>query len=137
MPSAEAGSGSPADPHGFGAPFERLGTSARRSSRGACVIAGALLGEGETVEALVAGRVYAHDGAVVLTTHRLLLLNDREFKPEMVEIPLDSNLSVEGWQDDRMASLTFSSGGFTITVDSIRDRDIAQGMARAVRMRTS
>lgn len=135
MPTAEAPSGSDADPHGFEAALARVGPMARRNARAAVVVAAALLAPDEQVDAVVLGRVYGHSGVVVLTDRRLLVVNDRAWKPDLAELDVAVPLEVAGWQDDRAASLTFTVGDFSLVVDTIRDRDSARELAGKVRDR--
>jgi hypothetical protein len=100
------------------------------------VVAGAVLPDGETVEAVVAGRVEGHGSVLVLTDRSLVLVDDREWKPLVETIPISSQLEVQGWQDDRTASLTLVAGGRTLVLDQIADRELAVEMAGRIRYRT-
>jgi hypothetical protein len=100
-------------------------------------VIGALLETGETVDVLVQGRFGGEDGAAVATDRRVLLVNDREWKPEVVSIRYAPGLVVKGWQDDRSAALMFEAEGVTATIDQISDREFAQRMAVVVRGRVS
>ena len=65
----------------------------------------------------------------VLTDRRILLVNEHEWVPFVRTIPLTRNLLVQGWQDDRTASLIFVVAGQSITISSIADRPLAQDLA--------
>jgi hypothetical protein len=125
------------DPNGLGLAFGRLSSGARKTSKVAVVVAGALIGEGETVEAVVAGRLDGHGSVLVLTDRSLLLVDDREWRPFAELIPVGPQLEVQGWQDDRTASLTFVFAGRTLVLDQIPDRDVAVEMAGRIRQRAA
>jgi hypothetical protein len=135
MPVAADPSGSDADPHNFAEVLGRIGLMNRRGSKASVAVVAALLAEGEIVENLLIGRVYAHPGVAVLTNVRLLLANEREYKPDLVELAVAPPLTVSGMQDERSASLTFTAGDFAVVIDSIRDRELAQQMASVIRQR--
>jgi hypothetical protein len=135
MPVAADPSGSDSDPHGFAEALGRIGIMSRRGSKPSVAVVAAILNDGETVHELVIGRVYAHPGIAVLTNQRLLLANEREYKPDLVEIAVAPPLTVSGMQDDRAASLVFGAGDFSVVIDSIRDKELAQQMASTVRQR--
>ncbi len=97
----------------------------------------ALLHEGEHVDALVQGRYQNHAGVAVLTNERVLLVNDHEWRPDVREIDIVADLVVQGWQDDRTASLVFVTGGQSITIEMITDRPLAQEMAHLIRGRVA
>lgn len=127
----------PPDPHRLGAAVSRLGNGARKSGKASLLIAGALLDEGENVECAVAGRFEGEPAAAVLTDRRLVLVNERAWSPSVVILPLDSNLAVQGWQDDRTASLTFLTSGQQLVFEQIADRPLAVEVAGRIRARTS
>ena len=99
------------------------------------MVAGALLDEGETVEAVVGGKFEGHGAVVVLTDRTLRLVDDREWRPVAEQIPVGPQLEVQGWQDDRSASLTFVFDGRSLVLDQIPDRELAVEMAGRVRYR--
>ncbi len=97
----------------------------------------ALLADGEQVEALVQG-VYQNQIAVgALTNARVLLVNEHEWVPQVRSIPLAAGLVVQGWQDDRTASLIFIVDGQSITISSIADRPLAQDLAHRMRAKVA
>jgi hypothetical protein len=128
-------SGSP-DPNGLGTAYGRLGSAARKTTKVAAVVAGAVIEDGATVEAVVGGRFEGNGAVVVLTDRSLLLVDEREWKPTVERLPLDASLQVQGWQDDRTASLTFVFAGRTLVLDQIPDRELAVEMAGRIRYRT-
>lgn len=124
------------DPNQLGAAIARSGNSTRKATKVAVAIAGALLAEGEVVEAVVGGKLEGNAAVVVLTDRGLLLVDDRQWKPFTERLTVDPGLQVAGWQDDRTASLTFVVGGRQLVVDQIGDRPLAVEMAQRIRYRT-
>ena len=127
--------GSP-DPNGLGMAFGRLDAASRKTAKVAIVVAGVLLDEGEMVEAVVAGRVEGNGAVLVLTDRSLVLVDDRQWKPFAEVIQLGPGLEVQGWQDDRTASLTLVFGGRSLVLDQIAAREQAVEMAGRIRYRT-
>jgi len=101
----------------------------------ALAVAGAVLSEGEVVEALVAGKFEGNPAALVLTDRALFLVDDRQWKPTTERFELEGDLQVHGWQDDRTASLTLAVAGRQLVVDQITDRPLAVEMAQRIRYR--
>lgn len=99
------------------------------------VVAGAVLEDGETVEAVVGGKLDGNGAVLVLTDRNLLLVDDRPWKPVTERLALDSDLQVQGWQDERTASLTLLVSGRHLVVDRIPDRPLAIEMAQRIRYR--
>jgi hypothetical protein len=123
------------DPFGLTLAVARLSTGARRSARVALGVLSAVLDDDEQVESLVTGQMLDRAAVAVVTPRRLLVVNDREWKPDVVSLPIDSSLTVQGWQDDRTATLVFESGGTQTIVDRITDRPLAHEMAGVLRSR--
>jgi hypothetical protein len=135
-PPPPPGPAGAADPNGLGLAFARLGAGTRKSAKAAALVAGALLGEGETVEAVVGGRFEGHGAVLVLTDRSLWLVDEREWRPFAEQISVDPQLEVQGWQDDRTASLTLVFQGRSLVLDQIADREQAVEMAGRIRYRT-
>lgn len=93
--------------------------------------------EGETIEALVVGRFRGEDGACVVTGNRVILANDREWKPDVHSIAIEAGLAVQGWQDDKSASLVFQHSGPAATIDQIGEREMAQKLAVVLRAKVA
>jgi hypothetical protein len=127
----------PSDPHRIGQQVGALGMFSRRSGKAAILVIASQLDEDELVEVLVSGRFRGEDGVAVVTQRRLILANDREWKPDVVEVALSPGLSVQGWQDDKTASLVFQRQGLAVTIDQIGEREMAQRMAAVVRARVA
>jgi hypothetical protein len=126
-------SGGPTDPHRIGVGLAELGIFSKRSARLPFAVIATVLHEGEVVEALVQGRFRGHDGGAVVTASRVVLANDREWKPDVVSIPLVPGVTVQGWQDERAASLVFTHEGGVDTIDQIGERELAKRVATVVR----
>ena len=125
------------DPHAVGLQASRLGSGARRSGRLALGIASALLDESEVVDVLVQGRFLGSPGVVLVTSSRVLVVNDAQWKPAVHSIPLVNGVTVQGWQDERVATLVIRHGDEDTTVDRITDRLIARELANKIRSRVS
>lgn len=121
------------DPHAIGMAVARLGSSARRASKSAVLLAATHLAEGERVESLVQGRVMGVPGVAVLTPHRILVVNEAEWKPLVHVIPLAPDVTVQGWEDERTASLLLQTSAGATTIDMIRDRLLAHEFAHRLR----
>jgi hypothetical protein len=124
------------DPHGIGAAAARLSGNGRRAGRVPLVVLASVLGEGDAVTVLVVGRFRGEGGVAALLGDRVVLVNERQWKPDVVSFPLDSALAVQGWQDDRSASLTFVVGESHDVIDTIVDRGLAIEMAQRIRQAT-
>jgi hypothetical protein len=137
QPAAAAAPVAPAinDPHALGVAVSRFSGSARRASKAAVAVVGALLGDGELVECAVHGQFYGASALGVMTNRRLLLVNDREWKPDVASFNVDGALTIQGWQDERTASLMFQSGAQTAQLERIGDRPLAMEMAQRLRAR--
>jgi hypothetical protein len=124
---------SPGDSHAVGAAAQRLSGGARRSGKAPLLMVAALLDEGEAVRAVIQGRFREVDGIAALTDTRILLVNAREWDPDVVSVPVTSSLAVQGWQDDRVAALVFTDGEASHTIDRIPDRPLAIEFAQLIR----
>lgn len=96
-----------------------------------------LLAEGEIVEGLVAGQVFGANSVAAITNQRFIVVNDREFKPDVIEITVDAGCTVQGWQDDRNAALLVQSGSMSVQIERIGDRPMAMEMAQRLRARAA
>lgn len=111
----------------------RLSAGARRSAAVPLGILTTLLVEGEKVEAVVQGTYQHHPAVVALTTTRLLLVNQRPWVPDVRTVVITADLVVQGWQDERTATLAFASGGRSLVLAGIVDRPLARDLAHRVR----
>jgi hypothetical protein len=115
----------------------RLGGGARRASKAAAAALGVALAQGEVVEAVVAGQLYGTNALGALTNQRFVVVNDREFKPDVIALTVDAGCVVQGWQDDRNAALLVQSGGQSAQIERIADRPMAVEMAHRLRARAA
>ncbi len=134
MPTAEAGPGF-TDPAGLGPAVSRLGNSSRKAGRAALSVVATELQPGEQIQVVAVGRYLGANGVLALTDRRLLVVNDREWQPDITTVDLTAGLTVTGWQDDRRASLLFERDEHQLVIDQIADRDLAQEIAAGVRDR--
>jgi hypothetical protein len=132
-PSAPVG---PADPHLLGAAVSGLGMFSRRAGRTAFLLIANELDPGERVEVLVQGRYKGENGAAALTDRRIVLANDREWKPDVEVIDVGPGLTIQGLADDRSASLTFLRGSLSAVIEGIGEKELAQRLASLARARS-
>lgn len=125
----------PVDPNGLAVLVARLSGGARKQGRAALMVAASLLKEGERVQGLVQGTLAGRPAAGVLTDQRLVFVIDREWKPDVTEVDFSGDLTVQGWQDGRTASLIVQAGGRSYTVERIADVALAHELAAALRHR--
>lgn len=125
----------PVDPHGLGPAIEQLGFMTKRSARLPALVAATQLEEGERVEVVVQGTWLGETAVAVLTDRRLLLANDRSWKPDLRSIEPRPGLQVQGWGDDRSASLHLSGIGEAAAIEDIGDAGLARDLAARLRAR--
>jgi hypothetical protein len=125
------------DPAGLGAALSRLGSGGRKGAKAPANAAALLLRDGEIAECVVHGQLYGANAIVVLTNQRLLVVNDREFRPDIVDITPDGSVSVQGWQDDRAAALLIQRNEVSVQIERIGDKPLAQELAQRIRSRAS
>jgi hypothetical protein len=121
------------DPNGLATFVALLSPESLRAGRVALGVLSAMLRPDERVEALVQGIYQGHMAVGALTAHRVILVNEHEWVPDIRSIPLRADLAVQGWQDDRLAALMFVSDGQTITLSDITDRPLAHEFAHVLR----
>jgi hypothetical protein len=120
------------DPYGLGASVNRLSGGARKHGKAALAVLGAVMDEGDQVEQVLVGRYHGVDGAAALVSGDLLLVNVREWQPEVVRVPL-AGMGVQGLADGRMASLEFRSGETSDRFEGVSDTDLAVEFANRIR----
>jgi hypothetical protein len=125
------------DPAGIGAALARLGGGSRKNARAAATATALLMDEGEYAECAVQGQLYGSNAIVLLTNKRLLIVNDREFRPDVVEFTVDAAITVQGWADDRTAALLITRNDLSAQVDRIADKPLAQELAQRIRGRAA
>jgi hypothetical protein len=121
------------DPHGVGMAVSRLSSGARRAGKVALAVLANTLDDGDVVAVVVQGRYRGETGVAALVGGKVVLVNDRQWKPDVVVLPVDAGLVVQGWQDERTAALTFVSGERHEVVERIGDRGLAVELAQRVR----
>ena len=132
MPSAESGPGL-TDPHGLGAAVSRLSGSGRKHGHAAFMVLARVLEEGEQIAVVASCRFRGAPAVLALSDRRLLVVNAREWEPDVLPVELVPGLTVQGWQDERHAALVFAHEGDELVVDRIGDRAMAQEIASGVR----
>lgn len=137
IPTAAPESGAASDPHGLWPLVSLITPAAADAAKTALIVAAAAMIPAERAEALAAGRFFGHDAVAVLTTHRLLIVNGRPFKPDLLALAVTPGLRVTGWAVDDTATLVFEDGDQQAVIDHIRDRSSAQVLAAGLRTRTS
>jgi hypothetical protein len=125
------------DPHRLAAAASRLASGARRGGRTALTVLAALLEDKEVVDVVVQGRFRGEPAVAALTGSRVVVVNDRQWKPEVATYDITPGLQVQGWQDERSASLTFVDGDRHDVVERIGDRALAVELAQRLRERVS
>jgi hypothetical protein len=123
------------DPAGLGAALARLGSGGRKGAKAPANAVAVLLGDGEIVECAVQGQLYGCNAIALLTNSRLLVVNDREFRPDVVEFVVDAAINVQGWQDDRAAALLLQRNELSAQIERIGDKPLAQELAQRIRAR--
>ena len=125
------------DPFGLGAALARLGSASRKGAKAPANAAGVLLHDGEVVECVIHGQLYGANAIALLTNERLLFVNEREFRPDVVEIVVDESVNVQGWADDRYAALLIVRNEISAQVERIGDKPVAQELAQRIRARAA
>jgi hypothetical protein len=123
------------DPHGLGIFVSRLAGSSRKAGRTAVSVLGAVLEEGERVEALVQGRYRGEPGVCAVTDRGVVLVNESTYKPHVHRFAYSPDLAVQGWADDKVAAIVFTKGQENETIDRVADRDLARDLAQRIRAR--
>jgi hypothetical protein len=95
-----------------------------------------VLREGERVEGLIQGRFNEANGVVALTGQRLLIVNDKGLKPDVIEVPIDADLDVQGWQEDRTSTMMIRRPERTLVIEHILDANVGAELANNIRART-
>lgn len=131
VPVAGAG-----DPNALGQASGRLANSARKQARTALAVAATALTDGELVEAVVVGKLEGNAAVLVLSDRQVVVADDRQWRSRLERFPLGPSLQVQGWQDERTASLTLVTAAGNLVIDHIADRAMAVEMAQRIRSRT-
>lgn len=140
-PLADGAAGAPAggvstpiaDVHGLAQAVARLRPEAVEAAAIPISVAGAILGRDEVVVAAVTGQMLGQQAVVVLTNRRVLVVNGRRWQPIVDAFGLGADLVVRGLHDRDVASLTFSQGDRSSTVDAISEVALAVALAERIR----
>ena len=124
------------DPHGLGAAASRLSGGARKNGRAALAVLSVVLEDADVVEQVLVGTYHGVDGAAALASGNLVLVNVREWQPEVVRVSL-VGMGVQGTQDGRKATLAFTSGATQDRFDEVGDTALAVEFANRIRQRAT
>jgi len=127
----------PADPHGLGLAASRLSKGHAKAAKTALGIASVLLEDGEVVECVVAGKVNELDGLVCLTNRRLLVMNDRQWLPDQLSLPVDAAMTVRGEAAGTTATITIQREAHAAVLTKVSDVQLAQELAQRIRGRAA
>jgi len=125
------------DPHGVGHTVARLGSGAKRAGKVSFAVLGAVLEGEDVVEIVVQGKLRGVPGVAALVGSKLVFVNERSWKPDVVVLPLAATVQVQGWQDDRTATVLVADGDRQEVVERIPDRLLAVEFAQRVRDRVA
>jgi len=125
------------DPWALGRASDRMSAGARRAGAVALGILSTLLEDGEVVEVVVQGSYQHQPGVAALTDRRVLVVNQRRWVPDVRSIVVGRDLVIQGWQDERHATLVFASDGRSVVLSAIDDRPLARDLARQARERVA
>jgi hypothetical protein len=101
----------------------------------AFAVLAAVLEPDDVVEILVQGKLRGVPGVGALVGTKLIFANERSWKPDVVVIPLTPSVQVQGWQDERTATVLIAEGDRQEVVERIPDRLLAVEFAQRVRDR--
>jgi hypothetical protein len=125
------------DPHGVGNALSRISPAAQYAGRPAATVLAAVLEDGDVVDLLIQGQLRGLPGVAALVGPKLVMVNAREWEPEVVSLPITATLQVQGMQQTNLATLVFTDGETQEMVDQIGDAQLAVAMAERVRARVA
>ncbi|MCB1256448.1 MAG: hypothetical protein KDB26_05045 [Microthrixaceae bacterium] len=128
-----AASGADEDSPGFISAIGRLSVQDRDRAAIPLLVAGALLGSGEEVLGLLVGQMLGRPSVMVLTSKRILVVNDRRWQPVVDVYLLDRDLEVRGRHDRNVAAIGLSDSNGLSMVDGIFDVQSAMNMVARIR----
>jgi hypothetical protein len=114
---------------------DRLDETSRETGAHAFGVLGVVLREGERVDCVVQGRFNDANGVLALTSQRLIAVNDKGYKPDVVEIAMDRGLDAQGWQEDDTSAVMMRRPERTVVIDLIADGQVAAELVNQVRAR--
>lgn len=118
---------------GFAAAVGRLSIQERDRATIPLLIAGAVLAPDEDVLGLVVGQMLGRPAVIVLSSRRVLVINDRRWQPVVDVYTLDGNLEVRGRHDRNVAAVGVSDGDALSMVDGIFDVQGAMNLVARMR----
>ncbi len=124
------------DPHGLGVAASRLSGGSRKNGRAALAVLSLALQDGDVVEQVLVGQYHGVEGAAAVLATDLVLVNAREWQPEVVRVAL-AGMGVQGMADGRKANLTFTSGATQDTFAGVSDTDLAVEFANRIRQKAA
>ncbi|MCB0977851.1 MAG: zinc ribbon domain-containing protein [Acidimicrobiales bacterium] len=133
-PTAPAAPVGPPDPNGLGVAASRIDKGPMKKARAAFAVAGAVLEEGEQVEAVVSGQLDGNPAVLMLTDRNVVIVDDRPWKPTVARLDV-TGLQVQGMQDNRSAALTVVTADRQFVIDQIAAKELAVEMAQRIRYR--
>jgi hypothetical protein len=125
------------DPHGVGMAANRLSSGARRAGKVALAVLTAVLEPEDVAEIVIQGRVHGVPGVAALVGTKVVLVNERFWKPEVLILQLGTSVQVQGWQDERTATVLMADGNQQEVVERVPDRLLAVEFAQRVRDRVA
>ncbi len=114
----------------------RLSGGSRKNGRAALAVLSLALQDGDVVEQVLVGQYHGVEGAAAVLATDLVLVNTREWQPEVVRVTL-AGMGVQGTADGRRASLAFTSGATQDSFAGVSDTDLAVEFANRVRQKAA
>lgn len=121
------------DGHALDRAVSRLRSDDQEAARVPLAVCGALVEPDEQVHGVVTGIMHGCAAAVVLTNSRVLVVNERRWRPVVELFALEEAPVVIGHHDGQVATISFSDGSRSVTVNEIRDVDLAVALVEASR----
>jgi hypothetical protein len=91
-----------------------------------------VLKDGDVVEQVLTGTYHGFEGAAAIVGNDLLLVNIREWEPEVVRVGM-AGMGVQGLAEGKKASLQFTSGQTSDGFSGVADGDLAVEFANRIR----
>jgi hypothetical protein len=114
----------------------RLSGGSRKNGRAALAVLSLALQDGDVVEQVLVGQYHGVEGAAAVLATDLVLVNTREWQPEVVRVTL-AGMGVQGTADGRKASLAFTSGATQDSFGGVSDTDLAVEFANRIRQKAA
>lgn len=123
------------DPHGVANAVHWLGAGSKRAGKLVFPVLAAVLENGDVVDLMVQGGIRAEAGLAALVGSKIVLVNARQWKPDVLTIPITPTLQVQGTNYQNAANLLLVDGETQELVERITDLQLAFQFAQQVRMR--